>query len=205
MGGTNRVFVNNVQSALDALEIQPKQDRLYASLDEFLMGAKSRGPSYGNANYLRSTNNQYAGLSSNPITPQVVDSLRFFLTTQSRSPELNLWGQPRVGAWPVRSELSTETSGLNVYDNLITFCATVGNSAAANGRPDTKTNNSATAMYRYVFTRREVTPGTSTTLVSHPDPLGLGGNPQKQYEVSSNATNYTPDCQWSRNQFMLGT
>jgi Mg-chelatase subunit ChlD/anti-sigma factor RsiW len=36
---------------------------------------------------------------------------RFFITAQSRAPELNLFGRPRVTVWPVRAETATESSG----------------------------------------------------------------------------------------------
>src|SRR5205823_5623018 len=40
-------------------------------------------------------------LAADTITPALVDKTRFFLTANSRSPELNLFGRPRVTMWPV--------------------------------------------------------------------------------------------------------
>ena len=187
MGGTYRVIVDNTTTgptSHDNQEMQPKSDRLYATVDEFLFGAHNLNATFGDPGYVRWTNNQYAShvnfsaawqTTPPPINPQLIDKLRFFLTTQSRAPELNLWGQPRVACWPVRAETNSETTGLNLFDNLMLFCSTVGSSTAATnlstGRTDSQTDYTASGLYRYLFTRREVVPATNTSAVSHPDLL----------------------------------
>ncbi len=81
-----------------------KEDRLYASVEEMLFNSQDR--------------------SRTPLTTQQVDRLKFFLTANSRAPELNLFGQPRVGIWPVHNEDSDERR--TAYDRLIAFCSTIG-------------------------------------------------------------------------------
>jgi hypothetical protein len=190
-GGTKRIIVDpvNTPGDLDNKEIQPKQDRLYATVDEFLYGAHVKGVPSTDPNYARVTNNTFPLNYSTPfapISPQVIDKWRFFMTAQSRAPELNIFGQPRISSWPVRAETSTETTGMNVFDNLIFFCSTVGASTSTGTRPDTKSYQTTNGVYRYIFVRRE-TAGT-TTLVSHPDLYGQG----KWYEFNGS---YVPDWQ----------
>ncbi len=70
------------------------------------------------------------GIKPNSITPTMVDQARFFLTAHSRSPELNLFGRPRVTIWPVSSAKSEGTLigvGIrNLSDDMLRFCSTVG-------------------------------------------------------------------------------
>ncbi|MDR3402984.1 MAG: Verru_Chthon cassette protein A [Chthoniobacter sp.] len=210
VGGTQRIIVDpvNTPGDLDNKQLQPKQDRLYASVDEFLFGAHVSVGNFSTPNYTRITNNVYANLTNNPITPDLVDKLRFFVTTQSRAPELNLFGQPRISCWPVRAESPGEVTGLNVFDNLILFCSTVGGANATTNRPDTKSDLTSSGIYRYIFTRRELPTNQSTgqitnaTQISHPDPIG-GGPAQKQYEL--NSSGYTADCETNRNKLLMGT
>lgn len=198
LGGTQRIIVDNSQAnttvtttAQDKHQLQPKPDRLYASVDELLFGAHAGGLNCQDitqvtSGYLRMLNNNYTQPASTAITPQLLDRMRFFLTTESRAPELNLWGQPRVTIWPVRSETSTEPSGLNVFDNLMTFCSSVGANTQppSNGRLDT-TTDASTGLYRYIFTRREVGSNLDT---STPPNITAG-----------------QDCELGRNKYLLGT
>jgi len=87
-----------------------KEDRTYASVDEFLFNS--------NPVTLRST-----------PTPQQIEALRFFVTTQSRAPELNLFGQPRVCIWPVYGDPEKPDPGdsrRTIYDRLIAFNSMIG-------------------------------------------------------------------------------
>ncbi|MEI9895872.1 MAG: Verru_Chthon cassette protein A [Chthoniobacter sp.] len=192
VGGTQRIIVDpvNTPGDLDNKELQPKQDRLFASVDEFIFGPHVKTGNFASPTYARTNVNSYNQFAGNPITPDVIDKLRFFVTTQSRAPELNLYGQPRVTCWPIRSETSLETTGLNVFDNLMLFCSTVGASAVSTGaRPDTKTDATSTGVYRYIFTRREVV-ASNLSSISHTDLLG--GPSYSQWEFS---TSYVPDSE----------
>ncbi len=81
-----------------------KQDRLYTSIEELLFGSKER--------------------SRTAITIAQAEKYKFFLTAQSRAPELNLFGQPRVVIWPVHEQDSDTRR--TPYDRMIAFCGTVG-------------------------------------------------------------------------------
>ncbi len=81
----------------------PKQSRVYATVDEYLY-----------------TPNRATQLG---LTPQALDIRRFFLTANSRSSELNLFGQPRVTIWPVHA--NTDDNHRTPYDQLIAFNSTL--------------------------------------------------------------------------------
>ncbi|MEP6668911.1 MAG: Verru_Chthon cassette protein A [Chthoniobacter sp.] len=202
VGGTQRIIVDpvNTPGDLDNKQLQPKQDRLFASTDELLFGPHVKTGNFSSPGYARMTVNAYNSFPGNPITPELIDQLRFFVTTQSRAPELNLYGQPRVTCWPVRSETAAETTGLNVFDNLILFCSTVGASTGGGARPDTK--NTASGVYRYIFTRRELaTNGSMTSVTGHPDPTNPAVS-QSQYEFN---TGFIQDCELTRNKALLSS
>lgn len=96
-----------------------KVDRLYSSVDELLFSPET------GTNGKRELNDTKLGDDDQPagvLTPDLLDKTRFFLTAKSRSPELNLFGRPRVTIWPVDTEAARRTA----EDELIAFCSTVG-------------------------------------------------------------------------------
>ncbi len=87
-----------------------KEDRAYASVDELLFQSKP------------------TEVRTRP-TAQQTEALRFFLTTSSRAPELNLFGQPRVSIWPVYGDPAKADPGptrRTPYDQLLAFSSTLG-------------------------------------------------------------------------------
>jgi uncharacterized protein (TIGR02600 family) len=62
------------------------------------------------------------------LTRQQLESGKFFLTAQSRAPELTLFGTPRMALWPVDSQ--NVSSRRTAFDRLIAFCATTGTGGA---------------------------------------------------------------------------
>ena len=86
------------------------------------------------------------------ITPDFVSARRFFLTAGSRSPEVTLFGTPRIALWPLQNASDPNFPGKtrNTKDRLLAFCSTL------NSKP-------------YYFQRQNVTaaataPATSTSL-----------------------------------------
>ena len=76
------------------------------------------------------------------LDPQRLESSRFLLTANNRSPELTLYGTPRVCIWPIHSNTSKRTT----TDKLLAFVAQTGTgSASAN----------------YCFTRQDPTSTTT--------------------------------------------
>ncbi len=78
-------------------------DRLYATEDELLYRP---------------------GRTANPgITPDELERARFFITTNSRAPEENLFNKPRVAIWPISQQDNPQHR--TTFDRLIAFCATL--------------------------------------------------------------------------------
>ena len=101
--------------------------RLYASVDEFFFAAtNSSGPSSGQAQ------------SMTNFTPQDVSRLRFFLTAESRAPEVNPLNLPKISLWPEPDTNNKMTANTNaaaaatnrtLLDQTIAFCSTLGTNA----------------------------------------------------------------------------
>lgn len=107
----------------------PRTDRLYASVDEM--------------NFLV-TNGLLAGRTNNsPVfSPRDIARLRFFLTAQSRAPEVNILNLPRICLWPLNDTNVASANTVNPYlavlsgtarwsflDKMIAQCATLGTNA----------------------------------------------------------------------------
>ncbi|HEY8967069.1 MAG TPA: Verru_Chthon cassette protein A, partial [Candidatus Methylacidiphilales bacterium] len=87
--------------------IVQKTDRLYATVGELLAATN------------RSVNV--------PLSNTAVRSASFFLTAGSRSPEVNLFNEPRIAVWPVQA---TNTPACRTpYDSLVAFCSTLNSNA----------------------------------------------------------------------------
>jgi len=83
-----------------------KSDRFYSGTGEMLFNPKR---------------------ASSGLTLSQVETGKFFLTANSRAPELNLFGQPRIATWPVSENPSD--SYRTPIDRLIAFASTI------NGKP----------------------------------------------------------------------
>ena len=104
-GGSNAGTVSI--GGLSNNKVTLDSDRLFASVDEFLFKPDRSLSALVDAGALKRS--------------------RFFLTANSRAPEVNLFGQPRVSIWPVNYDAGKCTA----YDRLAAFCATVGDVSAS--------------------------------------------------------------------------
>ena len=104
----------------------PDTDRLYASLDEYFFRPDRTGRDYvesapaTHAAPTTGTTSQDVAIPG--FTPENLEKLRFFLTASSRSPELNVFGKPRVTIWPINNN----TSQRSAFDDLFEYCSRVG-------------------------------------------------------------------------------
>jgi uncharacterized protein (TIGR02600 family) len=85
--------------------------RLYTTVDELVFKSTRNDGTLQNATAL---NNDF-------VTPDKLEKVRFFLTANSRSPELNLFGRPRVTFWPVNTDVEQRTG----FDDLFAFTSTL--------------------------------------------------------------------------------
>ncbi|MEM7698763.1 MAG: Verru_Chthon cassette protein A, partial [Verrucomicrobiota bacterium] len=100
------------------------RSHLYPSVDEYLFQADR------SINALGAIGDQKSAAS------EILARSRFFLTTHSRAPELNVFDEPRISIWPTHSELETEAGKhRTALDELIRFCSSIGNPDSAE-KPD---------------------------------------------------------------------
>lgn len=100
--------------------LTPDQDRLFANVDEFLFSPNLAGSSR--------VENDAAKKSTVNFSPALLKKSRFFLTANSRAPEVNAYGKPRISMWPVSSDPNKRTT----FDQLALFCTTLGGPTSTN-------------------------------------------------------------------------
>lgn len=98
--------LGSVSTTAASTPVSSKAERLYPGLGELLF------------NPSRSTND---------VSLPQIETAKFFLTTTSRAPELNLFGQPRIATWPLSD--NTSPNYRTAIDRLIAFASTI------NGQP----------------------------------------------------------------------
>ncbi len=99
-------------------------ERLFGTVDEFFFSATalSSGSRVVNPNGSGST-----------FSVGDIEKSRFFITANSRSPEVNMFNKPRVTLWPLQldPEPITGKATRTAKDKLIAFCSTIGVGADA--------------------------------------------------------------------------
>ncbi|XHR30561.1 MAG: Verru_Chthon cassette protein A [Chthoniobacteraceae bacterium] len=162
VAGRGSQFGTRVSGTAFTKPVEPDSDRLYASVDELLF-LPNVNPA-DNKRYRATTANivaipdklkeldwvytagnksikghDYTFDSAFSVEPNALDAAKFFLTTDSRAPELNLFGQPRISLWPV----DTRAAYQSVYDRLLAFSSTVAGNAYYFQRqnPDSQTED----------------------------------------------------------------
>ena len=85
----------------EAITLSTPPKRLFATVDEFIFSPDRTDTGF---------------------KPNELQKLRFFLTTNSRAPEINLFNMPRIACWPV-ADASLGESYRTVYDKLIAFAS----------------------------------------------------------------------------------
>jgi uncharacterized protein (TIGR02600 family) len=112
-------------------------DRLYASLGE--LAFTRSGTSWNGTDGTRPTPTLPANAST---WSKHLAKFPFFLTTDSRAPELNLLNRPRITLWPFNKELvdgdSEMTPLLTPEDRLIKFASELGGPPSLTGQPRRK-------------------------------------------------------------------
>ncbi len=110
------VAVNGTTTAL-----VPNTARLFSTVDEFMFSAT--GTTTRSAN-LKSPSTSFSQTD--------IEKTRFFLTANSRAPEVNMFNKPRITLWPLQANTvnnSTVTAAPACWtakDKLIAFCSTIG-------------------------------------------------------------------------------
>jgi len=115
--------------------VGPTRNTPFASLDEWMFSTSTssspalRVPNKDLSGNFLATGNP-SNTTSNPTIP-TLQQLRFFLTTSSEAPELNLFGQPRISIWPISNHFNpltnatTPSSWVTTNDTLLANAATL--------------------------------------------------------------------------------
>ncbi|WP_050026664.1 Verru_Chthon cassette protein A [Verrucomicrobium sp. BvORR034] len=110
---------------------QSVKERLYASVDELYFSNdlvnKKRGlVSMLDDNGSATSQNLFSLPGEAASNDKVMlERARFFLTANSRMPETNMFGTPRIAIWPVADE-SKGAAFRTGFDQLIAFCSSMG-------------------------------------------------------------------------------
>ena len=114
-------------TALPANTLTTDTDRLYASVDELMFLPTVTGA-------VRNANDPSKSL----LTRSGLERAKFFLTANSRAPEVNLFNKPRIAVWPVDQDVvakqgtSSQSPRGTAFDHLIAFCAHLGSLGSGN-------------------------------------------------------------------------
>lgn len=142
-----------------------KRDRLLTTPDEYLFSATTGGQ-----------RQSQLGLDA-----PTLDTLRFFVTTTSRSSDLNLFGRPRVTIWPISG--INDANHRTPYDQLIAFCSTLGSDSTKKKEYFFQRSNPLSQTDDWsLYLRNEGIMEYLRSLTSTSVP-GFGGNFLEKYDV----------------------
>jgi hypothetical protein len=153
--------------SVDELAFDPGRIPISSSNDALYPPANGANPS-GRAGF----DPVESGLS--PLTPQIIEQRRFFITAHSRAPEETLFGTPRISLWPLQAQTEARTA----KDNLLAFCSTLSDqpyyfqratyycyqqnsTSGATYNPAVPSSQSATMDFPGAPTSTPVAPGTA--------------------------------------------
>lgn len=127
MSGTRKVNPNDPK---ENNGLVADKDRLYASLDEFLLepGLDSGRPDIREPNEFPDPGNRFGGSRDAKQMQEHIERSKFFLSVVSRAPEVTLFNTPRVSIWPTHWDGAPFHSDDHHtdFDTLIRFCAEIG-------------------------------------------------------------------------------
>ena len=137
-GSTDGTMLPNDATNPSPLTI--RTDRLYASIDEMMFQPN------------RQQNNNLTQSSGMSLSKNAFEQSKFFITSSSRAPDVNLFGKPRVSLWPITLTGPSATASspiMTSFDQLLAFCSTI------------KLQGSDTSKSLYYFQRYDSTSPTT--------------------------------------------
>ena len=135
--------------------------RLFPTVDEFMFSATG------------TTTPRTANLKSPTasFTESDIEKARFFLTANSRAPEVNMFNKPRITLWPLQANTAsvanpTSSPYWTSKDKLIAFCSTIGSTPYYFQRYNTFTSpvRSGAMSYPASLTQNPIPSSQSPTL-----------------------------------------
>jgi len=166
-----------------------RNDRLYSSVDEFLFQVPTTSGTR--------VPNPPSPVATGTLSSALMDETRFFLTANSRAPDVNLFNQPRVITWPVNT--STNSTYRTTFDQVMAFCGQIGMDSGSNAlayyfqrqRNDHPTNDLPATGATTGLGRNRMLMNYLDGLTSQAIP-GFGGNFLSKYpNVSGGSTSPT--------------
>ncbi len=140
----------------------PDKNPLFPSVDEYVM-APDRKPNY------------FPQADGRPAPEEtmvdMMERVRFFLTTTSRAPETTLFNTPRIATWPIHKTNHT------AFDRMIEFCSTINQKKYIFER---KNADSATEDYNDLPRNRELYKYLAKLTGSNIPGVGAGFNDKFQ-------------------------
>ncbi|MCB1228621.1 MAG: Verru_Chthon cassette protein A [Verrucomicrobiae bacterium] len=131
MSGTIKV---NTKDEAEMNGLIPDKDRLYASLDEFLLepGPKGQRDDFREPNIFPDPNNRFGQSKNAKEMQEHLERSKFFLSVVSKAPETTLFNTPRISIWPTHWDKAPNHSSrhFTAFDKLIRFCAEIGGDQA---------------------------------------------------------------------------
>lgn len=113
--GTSQGAIRNTDLEADATgALKVKTKHLYTSVDELLF-KPARFKSGGGSPEI-----------NGKLTPDSLERSRFFLTANSRAPEINLFGRPRLTIWPINADYRYRTAA----DDLFIFTSKIAKNSS---------------------------------------------------------------------------
>lgn len=143
----------------------PKRDRLLTTPDEYLFSAT-----------VGAQRQSQLGLDA-----PTLDAMRFFVTTTSRSSDLNLFGQPRVTIWPISG--IDDSNHRTPYDQLIAFCSTLGSDSSRKKEYFFRRSNPLSQTDDWALYSRNKGIMDYLRNVTAKNVPGFGGNFKQKYDV----------------------
>jgi uncharacterized protein (TIGR02600 family) len=137
------------------LPIQPDEDRLYATIDEFIFRAPQVGLSDGRTGVSFERQQQRKVGQWPLLRPTDLGRLQFFLTATSKAPEVTIFNTPRISVWPSYHGDPQRNDHLRYftsYDRRLRFCAEVGKrdgAAGSDSRAPKDSDSREPAMYHF--------------------------------------------------------
>jgi len=156
--------------------------RLFANVDEMIFKDGEYSSQSGRSQQLAVT----LPNGTNFINHDILERSRFFLTAQSRSPEFNIHGLPRVCIWPVADENLKNPQWRTSFDNLIAFCSTIQKNASS----------SDSYSRSYIFRRADARSGSVDLNISRNTQL-LDYLVNQMSQLSWPATSYNSNSSYS--------
>jgi len=114
-GGSKAGTVDATSSTSAYSTVTIDSDRLFASLDESLFAAPATSDT---------SRQPFPGLNRSAL-----ESLKFFLTTNSRAPELTPFNTPKISMWPQWKTAADRTAYQTPTRSLLAFCSSFGTSS----------------------------------------------------------------------------